>query len=279
MELTDYHIKGKTRKITIAPIGDIQFGAAGCNENLVSEAIVRGVGEGWHFIGMGDYLDTVSPSNKRALIQAKSHLYDSAIELLDDAFTKKADALVDGPLKESKGRWIGMIDGDHNWTLDDGQTIDNYIANRLKAPYLATSAIVNVYASGVDVPLKIFLTHGAGSSVSKTGKTLHLERLLSSFDVDVVVMGHSHLRYGVPIPVIRRVETKAGPRLREHNRIGAITGSFLNGYQANSSHLGKARGSYVEAAALSPVSLGHILIDAEARKHDWGWQWHLTVTA
>jgi hypothetical protein len=264
---------------TLAPIGDIQYGSQGCAEDMLKAHIQKGIENDWWFLGAGDYLDHLSPSNRSALAAAKVSLYESAHELIDSAIHDRVRSLATGPLKGSEGRWMGLVAGDHIWTYGDGQSSDHHLAQMMKAPYLGHSAIVSVHQKGVDRPLRIFITHGRGASVSSTGKTLHLERLLSAFDVDVVLMGHAHLRYGVVKERIQTVTTKTGSKLYARKKVAGVTGSFLKGYEESTRTGPVAGGSYVEQAALAPVSLGGILVHCEPVKHEWGWEWELSVTA
>ena len=277
MELVDKHVP-RAQSLTVAPVGDIQYGSQGCALDMLQAHLAKGVDQGWWFLGMGDYSDAASPSNRAALKQTATGLYESTRELLDHAFEERTAELA-GVLKATSGRWLGMVEGDHGWVLSDGQPIDALLAAKLKARFLGSSAIVSVYMEGVDRPLRIFVTHGRGASVSSTGKTLHLERLLSTFDVDIVLMGHSHLKYGVPVQRIKTVTTAAGPKLYAESKVVGITGSFLKGFQENTSAQGWPSGSYVEKAAMRPVPLGAITIQAEPQRHEWGWEWNLTVTS
>lgn len=276
MELIEKHLpKGP---FCLAPIGDVQYGSQGCAEDMLVAHLERGVAEDWKFLGMGDYLDAASPSSRATLTRARNEVYESAREIIDDAFHRKVGDLAD-VMRMTEGRWLGMVEGDHGWVFSDGQPADALLAAKLKARFLGSSAIVSVVQKGVDRPLRIFVTHGRGASVSATGKTLHLERLLASFDVDIALIGHAHLRYGVVKERIKSVDTKTGPRLFASKKVIGVTGSFLKGYEEHTSSQGWPSGSYVERAALAPVSLGGILIHATPVKHEWGWEWDLTVTA
>lgn len=277
MELVDRHLpKGE---LVIAPIGDIQYGSQGCAEDMLKAHVKEGIDQGWWFLGMGDYLDTMSPGNRKALVAAKASLYDSARQIIDEAVHNRVTELAQGCLAGTEGRWLGMVEGDHLWVDEQGQPCDHLLAQKLKAPYLGHSAIVSVYQKGVDRPLRIFVTHGAGSSVSATGKTLHLERLLSAFQVDIVLMGHSHLKYAVPVERIKPVTVGGGSDLFAEKKIVGITGSFLKGYEANTrSSSGVPAGGYVEQKALRPVALGAIRITAKPVQHEWGWEWDLAAT-
>lgn len=281
MQIVDVTLPGKTLKL--APVGDFQYGAQGCDVGKLKRHIAYGVRHKWWFLGMGDYLDHFSPSNKRALVAASVDLYDSARELLDDAVKQRCMTLVDEVLHKSAGRWVGMVHGDHIWDFSDGTNCDSMIADEVGAEYLGTAAIVRISLEGTPdaPPLRVLVTHGRGASVSSTGKTLHLERLLSAFDVDVVLMGHSHLKYGFPVDKLKTVTMPDGtPKLVNETKILGITGSFYNGYQQNQRNgAGLPTGSYPEHGAMRPIPTGGILIDATPKEEEWGWRWDMFVTA
>lgn len=280
MQIVDITLPGKSLKL--APVGDFQYGAQGCDVQKLKKHIQYGVRHKWWFLGMGDYIDHFSPSNRRALVAAKTDLYDSASELLDGAVESRALELT-RLLKSSKGRWIGCVHGDHNWTFANGEPVDHFIADQLEAEYLGTAAIVRISLEEVPgaPPLRVLVTHGRGASVSSTGKTLHLERLLSAFDVDIVLMGHSHLKYGFPVDKLKAVTMPDGSsKLINETKILGITGSFYNGYQlGQEDSSGYPSGSYPEHGAMRPIPTGGILIDATPSLEEWGWRWDMFVTA
>lgn len=278
MEIVDKHIPRGA--FTIAPIGDIQYGSQGCSTSLLKKDIARIVEKDQFPLGMGDYTDPMSPSNRQALKVAAQGLYESTLDLIDGAVERMVGELADLLKPIDKRRWLGLLGFDHGWELQDGQPSDAYLARKLGAPYLGHSTIVNIHQGDHIRPLRVFATHGKGGSVSSTGKTLHLERLLAAFDVDIVLMGHSHLKYGVPLQKIGVRTRKSGEtRLYAESKVIGITGSYLKGYEANTSRGGWPSGSYVEKGAMRPVPLGGIQIHATPVKEEWGWEWELSVEA
>lgn len=276
MEIVDKHLP-EQKQLLLAPIGDIQYGSQGVDLDKLKKHVAYGIKHKWSFLGMGDYLDTFSPSNHAALKSIT--LYESGRALLDEAIERRVDELAK-ILKAPKGRWLGLVHGDHIAHLEDGQSCDALLARKLDTTFLGTSAIVRVFVGSCPRPLRILVGHGAGASVSATGKTLHLERLLRAFDVDVVLLGHSHLKYGVAVDQLKAVETKAGPKLVNETKILGITGSFLNGYQAGSSSAhGWAEGGYVEKKMMSPHPTGGLLIEATPVEEEWGWRFDMFVTS
>lgn len=278
MQIVDKYIR--KGEFTIAPLGDIQYGSQGCSTSLLKKDVARMSDKGQFVLGMGDYTDPMSPSNRHALKVAAQGLYESTLDLLDDAVERMVGDLANllKPIKPKN--WLGLIGFDHGWEFQDGQPSDALLAKKVGAEYLGHSTIISIHQGDHIRPLKVFATHGKGGSVSSTGKTLHLERLLSAFDVDVVIMGHSHLKYGVPVQRIStRIRKNGEPRLYAEQKIVGITGSYLKGYEANTTRGGVPAGSYVERAAMRPVPLGGIQIHATPVKEEWGWEWELSVEA
>lgn len=78
----------------------------------------------------------------------------------------------------------------------------------------------------------------------------------------------------VPLPA-------GGQKLVHKTKILGITGSWLKGYEQDSTEPGGrfAQGGYVERAAMAPVPLGGLLITARPVAEHWGWRWDLKVTA
>ncbi len=282
MQIVDVHID--QAELLLAPIGDIQYGAQGCDVDKLQRHLDYGIEHGWSFLGMGDYLDHFSNSNRQALRHAQVNLYESAAELLDEAVDRRIDELVDEVLDASRGRWLGALQGDHEYTFLDGTHSDQRIAQRLGCPFLGTAAITNVYVGDCPVPLRVWGTHGRGASSSSTGKTAHLERMLQTFDADVYLMAHSHLKYGYTLDRLKTVtvgkgKTKRQKLVHETKALG-ITGSWLNGYQQDSkSPTGFPQGGYVERGAMRPIPTGGLLFTCKPVLEDWGWRWDIFVTS
>lgn len=258
-------------KMMIAPIGDFQYGSTACDVDKLERHLAYGAERSWNWLGMGDYLDHFSPSNRRALVAARGALYDSARELLDDAIYGRLDEMAQ-ILEPTRGSWLGMVAGDHTWDFEDGQNADSVLAGMLNAPFSDGAIMIHVKHPDCPLPLRIFALHGAGASVSATGKTLHLERLMRSWDADIYLMGHSHLKYGLPVDKHETVVKRGKSYLVRRTKIIGITGSFMDGYS-----LGKK--SYVEEKALAPVPTGGLLIEARPVEEEYGWRWDMFVTA
>jgi hypothetical protein len=268
-------IKQYSEEVKLAPVGDIQYGADTCNVEKLQRHIRYGIDNGWTFLGMGDYLDHFSPSNRRTLLAAKSTLYDSAREIIDTAVRERVyelEQILAGDGEDTLAYWGAMVGGDHTWQFEDGTTSDEELASQLGAPFAKGAVMLEIEVAGCPLPLRVFATHGAGSSISMTGKTLHLERLMRSFEADIYLMGHSHLKYGVPVDRYESVVKGKKKWLVNRTKILGITGSFMEGYV-----LGQT--AYPEEKALAPIPTGGLLITGRPVKEEWGWRWDLFVSA
>lgn len=279
MQVVEVRVPGS--ELLLAPVGDVQYGAQGCDADKLARHVRYGLEHDWWFLGMGDYLDHFSPSNRRALATASVGLYESAAELIDRAVGERIEELASGPLAGSAGRWLGLIQGDHEHVFLDGTHSDDRLARSLRAPFFGSAVLLDVYLGDCPRPLKIWATHGRGASVSSTGKTLHLERIAQAFDADVYLMAHSHLKYGYPLDRLKSARMPDGRlKLVHETKVLGITGSWLNGYQQNSRSLsGFPQGGYVERGAMRPVPTGGLLISARPVEEEWGWRWDMFVSS
>src|SRR3989304_5688136 len=73
------------------------------------------------FVGMGDYTDFASPSNRSRLKAA--NLYDTATDIIDQKAEELTEEIGDY-LKPTRGKWLGMVEGHHLHELKDGTTTD-----------------------------------------------------------------------------------------------------------------------------------------------------------
>jgi len=279
MELVSFEVetvKSRTlpfEETLILPIGDIQYGPESCDEDRLQRHIEWGVKEGAYFLGMGDYCDFGSPSNRRRLRSdlAKGTLYESSP--FDEVAQNHLERL--GKILEpTKGRWLGLLQGHHYWEFEDGTTTDTRLCQFLDAPYLGTCAFVQITfapeerrSNRGDPSFTIWCHHGEGSGQTQAAPINRLEHIIKTFEADVYLIGHHHKKATVKVQRTSPIFAKRGGRnkLTHKNLILASTGGFLKGYMEGSSKHGRAQGSYVEAGMLTPVALGGVAIWARPR--------------
>jgi len=242
----------------IVPIGDVQYGSPQCDVDRFKRHIDWAMERSnTYLVGLGDYIDLASPSNRQRIQEAA--LYDTPMNALDTAANIAQEELQE-ILKNTKGRWLGLVSGHHFWKYDDGTTTDMRLANYLGCPFLGACAIVQVRFKAPSDHLKhanfkIFLHHGKGSGQLQSSPLNVLEKFAGYWDdIDVFLMGHQHKKVAAKMQRIRPV-FGVSPKLRHRSVILAGTGGFLKGYD----------GGYVENKMLTPVVLGGIAIWARPR--------------
>lgn len=208
------------------------------------------------FLGMGDYTDGISTSERISLVKGGFH--DTTMTNLKEHYRKVADQLV-GELSFMKGRLIGMLGGNHYFDFNDGDTTDHVLAAQLDAKFLGVCSFIRLSLSfrgrpNVRASLDIFAHHGKGGG-QLAGSTFNtLEKMQNTADADFYFMGHDHKKGCIPAaPRLRLTNAGSSGELRVVERVPWLgrTGSFLKAYED-----GKV--SYNVDAGRSPAALGWI---------------------
>jgi len=266
MELVEYYYpfeKHTKEPLLIIPIGDIQW--TGDPDDVagqtLKETIAYGLDNSAVFIGMGDYTDYASPSNRQMLRAAA--LYDNALKVHDNAALALTDDLYNQFLKPTKGRWLGLLEGHHFANLQSGFTTDQMLAQMLDTKFLGTNAIVGIHwreKSRDRVTLNIWCHHGTGSSGKPGGVINKLDNLLPDWECDIFLMGHMTKQAVAPTnrlyPYWPINKGKSPPSLRHKTKILCGTGGYGKAYIERSRQGLTPRGTYVEKGMMRPASLG-----------------------
>lgn len=274
MELLEYipsNVRGRSlpwEEFSVMALGDIQYGSQACDVDRLKRHIEWGLQNNAHFIGMGDYHDFLSPSNRARLRGAA--LYDTAQHLIEEWYLQHLEGLKT-VLAPTRGRWIGLLEGHHYMQFEDGSTTDTRLAEYLGAPFFGTSVIVRLNfrdeANHRSVMADMWAHHGEGSGQTTAAPFNKLEKVAGAIDADVYFMGHYH-RSGVVLNDKLYVAGTRNLRLRHRTRALVATGSFLRSYLQGSRNEGRPHGSYVEAAMMTPTALGNTLVTMIPKHRD-----------
>lgn len=268
MELTA--IEYLTRKplpwedTTLIPIGDIQHqhDKDAVDIRRLKETIQWGVDHNAWYIGMADFIDVESPSNRRALRNAG--VYDSVLDALD-AQAEDLEEELKEILKPTVGHWLGVLEGHHFHEHQDGTTTDTRFAQFLKCPFLGTSAYVNLSfkspgAALLNPQFNIWAHHGRGGGGLAGSPTNVLEKKILGFDADLYLMGHTHTAAAVPRDRVYPYWGKTTGHLL-HKKIYLVNcGAYLKGYEERRQRGGRAQGGYPEKGMMNPLALGGVRI-------------------
>jgi hypothetical protein len=261
VQLHQHRVPQGVQELVVAPLGDIQW-AGLRRKNMIAlkqlkDHIARCIERGAWFIGMGDYIDFASPSNRQRLKAAA--LYETAEMVVEDAGIALVEELVAEVLAPTKGRWLGMLSGHHFAVFQDGSNSDHYLCRLLKAPFLGTAAIVQLAFQTHDGTrgYDIWAHHGAGGGSKAHAPILKLENLLPYWDADLFLIGHMTKVAGAPVKRIHARFGGKGPASLQERTIHLVgTGGWLKGYAEGAEIGGHPQGGYVEQKMLNPVALG-----------------------
>lgn len=249
-------------EVRILPIGDIQYGASGCDVDRLQRHLEWGVENDCYYVGMGDYVDVASPSNRKRLKLADP--YDSVVQMMDDKMYS-VQGEIEALLAPTRGRWLGLVRGHHYWEFSDGSTTDTLLADYLGCDFLGDVGVVLIKMNKSTATL--WLTHGKGSGTTPGAPLTFLATVAARFSADVYLAGHRHTKVAAPIPQFSfDIGPNGKPRFHSQNRYLVSTGGFLKGYEAGSVGLnGLPAGNYIEQGLLSPVTLGGPLVKLRPR--------------
>ncbi len=255
------------KEIVLCPLGDIQLGSPGCKIDRLKKHIawaegLRAKGAEVYYVGMGDYVDVASPSNRKILKKAFVDLYDSTKILFDEAANRLLEDL-EKVLAPTKGHWIGLLSGHHLYEFEDGTNTDTRLAQFLETTYLGNSALVHLRfgktSKSSSATAKLWLHHGQGGGQTVTAAINKvMQRAVPYWMANLYMIGHYHTKQAVPIPWIDSYVTKDGDvKLTGMTRYIVCTGGWLAGYEENTHDGNKvAKGNYIENAMLAPHTLG-----------------------
>ena len=279
MQLHTVKLKSATARVTICPLGDIQW--AGDEEDLAYDHLSEHIDycltlPNPLFVGLGDYIDFASPSNRARLQEAR--LYDTARKVIAEAGKTLCDDLIKRLLRRTKGKWLGLVQGHHHHPVTIGQNkqgedisldSDVYISRQLDAPFLDEFGFIRlVFPDGGK--FHIVALHGKGSSVFPWGPLNQLWRLVPNFHADLLLMGHQTKK--AMAETNRILFPENGDDLH-HMTIKMVgTGGWTKGYV-------NGKRTYISEGGLPPVVLGQPLIHLKPRVHKGRWDAGMTVEA
>ena len=246
-------------KVTLAPLGDIQIGAAAFDERRFLRDLTR-IPKDAVYIGMGDYVDSVSPSNRKILsaLQAQGALYDT---FWDDnnKINEQHLTSIQTHLEHTTGQWVGLLEGHHYWTFLDKaaktyETTDQLLAYELETEFLGSAGVFEIHY-GNDHVKRVHAWHGQTGGSTEAG-VVNAMKKNSWARADLYLQGHTHRKFAVPgNPEILSIDPDSTSGWKQREIWYVSTGSYLRGYMRGGAP------TYVEAAGLPPTQLGNVLIE------------------
>ena len=233
--------------------GDIHRDASSCDVDRWKWFLKKarqGDPDKTYYLGMGDYHDFASTSEKKKI--KNSALHETTMESIEDMVYKRNRAL-SMEMSQMRGKLLGFVEGNHNWIFENGMTSTEDLANRMGTEYLGwlchytltfkigKSKIQNVY---------VVACHGKAGGTT-AGITLNqVDKLTKIFPVaDIYIMGHDHQRGAFP----KNILIPSSGSVKQKRQLLCRSGSFKIGYESG-------KGGYEVRALYKPADLGALKV-------------------
>ena len=285
-------IKVPDKPLGIAALGDIQFTGGklrtqmGCSVSHLKEHLewaTKGLkvgkahifplkGHHLQWIGTGDYIDLLSPSNRDRY--RMSGLYSSATRVVDWRFAEIVEELAEILAPYLKGKMVTLCRG-HHWFQWSSEKLPYMDSERYLGALLGMEDKPNqgVTESQTVITFKwpngakynVLAMHGEGNGQSLAYGINKLARLIGGWDaIDAVFSGHFHKLTSAKTPRLRVSEN--GTRVLDRDIRMLTSGSFLRGYVLDDE-------MYPEVKQLAPLSLGSSVLSVYPKKKvDGAWE-------
>lgn len=207
------------------------------------------------FIGMGDYLEWFSDSERRGI--ESINLHRSSKMTMDDFAKEICDSFFES-ISFMKGKVLGMLEGNHFYQFQNGMTSTQYLCQKLSCKYLGATGFIRIkfdYENGnKGSKVDVFVHHGKGAA-RLVGSSLNtVQQMAECAEADIYLMGHDHKKSVGMSSRLKLTDGRTGLHLKDKKVLYARTGSFLKGYDPE-------KPSYVAKALLNPTDLGTVKIE------------------
>jgi hypothetical protein len=242
------------KPIYILPFGDIHKGSPMHNGNRWKAWLDWAkTKNNAYFLGMGDYFDLASSSERKIL---KSGLHESTTSTLDSIYMEKVLEITK-ELSFMKGRLIGLIEGNHFGEFQNGMTTTQKMCDILKCKYLGVASLIRLVVEGRGnrrSSVDVFAHHGKGFGRLVGSGLNNVQQMSEIADAQIYLMGDNHQKSLAYSDRMYLAGGKGRYYVRNRKQLYARTGSFLNGYKDGAA-------SYVTDKLLNPTNLGTIKIE------------------
>lgn len=240
------------KPIVLWASGDWHYNSPNCDKEKFDEFLAEAKGS--FLLGMGDYLDSISTSERKAFRTIELH--DSTVRTLEELYRRHVDALA----KKLKGiKVLGLCGGNHYYDFPSGITSDQMLCDKLNCRYLGVNSLIRLilaYSEHHRHTVDVVIHHGLGGGRTAGASVNKLENMAKHFNADIILQGHDH---NVCADYINRLGLSSNNKLENKKILLARTGSFLKSYE-------EGIPSYAVDSAFAPSSLGAIKISITPRR-------------
>ncbi len=248
----------KGESVCIEPLGDIHVGNINFDRKKFEQCVERiRTRKNYYTVLMGDLADCIFPlaGEKRFDFDTIDPKYMQGREFGKTVCEDMYDDLYK-MLKPIQSKILCVLTGNHDDIMRAKYQKDwvYEIANKLKSKYMGMGGFLKLNFQSKNKSISstiINLAHGAYTGLRVGGNFNRIEDMVSGFEADIYLRGHSH-QVGATKQAYFALNEKG--EIIEKKRVFASTGSFLRGYIVGTT-------SYVELKDKRPTKIGTITIE------------------
>jgi hypothetical protein len=264
--------------LLLIPIGDVHYDTDECDRERVHrlvEWVLKQEQKGHlvRMLGIGDYLDLASPSNRKRIMD----MYDTTQKSIDSIALIELQRFVEvfWPIRHC---FLGLLTGHHTHVFTSskagkdwaGKTSDQWLAHALGCKSFSDSDRMAVLLARMNFPhgtyLDVLALHGGGGAQTPGGRVMkRIKYAEIAPTAHLVISGHDNAKMAYP---------RSGLDY-DHGSIKRYvigSGSFQRGYL-------EGQTGYAEEWGLVPADLGVVVvkINEELRNGKWRIDYHASV--
>jgi hypothetical protein len=218
------------------------------------------------FLGMGDYLDATSTSERECLGHITPKMHDTFKHDINELKRAKVEMFAK-EIDFMRGRLVGLINGNHYYDFSSGINSDQMLCEALGAKYLGVCSFIRLTLQyhSTRVNVDIFAHHGKGASRLTGGSLNRVAQMVENVEADILVMGHDHKKGAVPTSPRLYLEhnSKTGLVVKHRDVWSVRSGSYLASYT-------NGEVNYNVDACRGPSSLGHVEMLLSLKRNQTG---------
>lgn len=255
MQVKDIEIKYKRSRPLkrLYALGDIHAGTIHCDEDGIGGKVAEiKKDDDALWIGMGDYGEFITPSDKRWDGSQKA----TAEWVEQDNIARTQTDWIVNLFKPIKDKCVGLLYGNHEESMRrfNHDNVHQNICNDLGVSNLGFSCFIRMFFkrenSNESHLLTGCFTHGSGASVTEGAKMNRLVRWMHANTAMIYGYAHMHDIITRPKPVLGVEGRFNAGEIRAVEPVGAVTGSWFRTYTQG------IVASYGEQKTYPPTTIG-----------------------
>jgi len=220
-------------EIELTPFGDLHFETELFSKDhwerfKYQECTKIAHGKKTLYVGMGDYQDFMSDSERFCLQSSKFH--DTTKKSFDQMVMDKLERFIK-EIEFMRGRIIGLHEGNHYYTFPSGVTTTQLMCERLGCKYLGGTALHRIFLrlkNRLSFAVDIFSAHHGGGGRLAGSSINSVERMTDVAQADIYIHGHNHQRNALVVPKALFLNHSCTVKARK--MVLCNSGSFLRAY-------------------------------------------------